>query len=42
MRLIVKAVGLTTKKKVRRKEVGRFKSASLEVSDLNARGEGSM
>jgi hypothetical protein len=35
----VKIVALTTKEKVWKKEVGRLKSGSLEVSDLNARGD---
>ncbi len=38
----VKTIALTTKEKVWKKEVGRLKSGSLEVSNLNARGKRSM
>jgi hypothetical protein len=38
----VKAITSITKEKVWKKEVGRLKSGSLEVSNLNARGKRSM
>jgi hypothetical protein len=38
----VKSIASTIKEKVRRKEVGRLKNGNLEVSDFNARREGSI